>query len=466
MRASILIRVLLPALVLALSACGGSETRPTPTRTSNPAPTRNQGAAATVPANQTATLAPTLTQETTPTTTPTPTPTVTPTPTPIPVAKADEHYTAAVSLYEQDRLEDAIAEYDEAIHLNPQFAKAYERRGAAYFRLGQYQGVIEDFDEAIRLNPQFAKAYRNRGIAYGRLGQYQRAIQDYDEAIQLDPGDVHAYWGRGFAYHELEQYQSAIQDYDEAIHLDPEEAILYGNRGLAYYQLEQYQSAIEDFDEAIRLNPQFATAYSNRGDAYSFLGQYLRAIEDYEEAIRLDPEDVNARGGRVSVSNLLIRGKYAGKYVVKQGYALTSRQNSWLGAEAEAVAVGGHLVTINDREEQELLVRLFFSPTGGPLFARDERFRTYWIGLSNPDSGGRWEWASGAPLTYTNWHRGEPNNFLGDEAYVAINWHWPCGRTTVVGTWNDTALGGLHCFGIGDAPLYGIIELPRFSSPP
>jgi hypothetical protein len=60
-------------------------------------------------------------------------------------------------------------------------------------------------------------------------------------------------------------------------------------------------------------------------------------------------------------------------------------------AEAEAVSLGGHLVTINDASEQEWVFSKF-----GPL-AGSHRM---WIGLTDSRVNGRWEWMSGEPFIY------------------------------------------------------------------
>ncbi|MFC2002728.1 tetratricopeptide repeat protein, partial [Chloroflexota bacterium] len=70
------------------------------------------------------------------------------------LSEADEHYNAGVELQEQERLEEAIGEYGEAIRLNPQLTEAYNNRGNAYADLGQFERAIQDYGEAIRLNPQ------------------------------------------------------------------------------------------------------------------------------------------------------------------------------------------------------------------------------------------------------------------------------------------------------------------------
>ena len=81
----------------------------------------------------------------------------------------------------------AIADYDTAIRLKPDYAKAYNNRGLAKDNLGQHLAAIADYDTAIRLKPDLAEAYYNRGIAKYNLGQYSAAIADYDTAIRLKP---------------------------------------------------------------------------------------------------------------------------------------------------------------------------------------------------------------------------------------------------------------------------------------
>jgi tetratricopeptide (TPR) repeat protein len=121
------------------------------------------------------------------------------------------------------------------------------------FEQGDYEAAMLEYDEAIRLDPEYARAYYDRGTIYSTLGQYEQAILEYDEAIRLDPKDVWAFGNRGSAYLDLGQYQRALQDYDEAIRLDPEEALNYANRMLAYTMLNMDAEAEQDFNRAVEL---------------------------------------------------------------------------------------------------------------------------------------------------------------------------------------------------------------------
>ncbi len=66
-------------------------------------------------------------------------------------------------------------------------ASVYYNRGVAYGDKGDYDRAIADYTQAIKLDPKHAYAYYNRGVAYKNLGQTNRAIQEYRRALELDP---------------------------------------------------------------------------------------------------------------------------------------------------------------------------------------------------------------------------------------------------------------------------------------
>jgi hypothetical protein len=95
-------------------------------------------------------------------------------------------------------------------------------------------------------------------------------------------------------------------------------------------------------------------------------------------------------------------------------YLLLS-EGSWTEAEAFAVGLGGHLVTINDAAE-DVWVSSQFGYFAGLR-------RDLWIGLNDAGTEGVFEWSSGESITYLNWYPGEPNNFgwtADGEDYVQI----------------------------------------------
>ncbi len=126
----------------------------------------------------------------------------------------------------------------------------------------EYDKAIADYNEAIRLDPKNTTAYTSRAFAWGHKNEYDKAIADYNEVIRLDPKNAAAYSFRAFAWDQKKEHDRAIADYNESIRLDPKNAATYTSRAFAWIQKEEYVKAIADYNEVIRLEPQNAGAYN------------------------------------------------------------------------------------------------------------------------------------------------------------------------------------------------------------
>jgi tetratricopeptide (TPR) repeat protein len=201
--------------------------------------------------------------------------------------------TVGVSAYAADDWDNAIAQLTTALPdakrnkaaLDP--AAIYLYRGTAYYFKREYGRAIADYSQAILLNPKLEVAFYNRGNAYDKKGEYDRAIADFNQAILLNPQDAYAFINRGTAYNKKGEYDRAIADFTQAINLNPKYADAFYNRGIAYYFKREYDRAIADFNQAILLNPKDAGAFYNRGLAYELKGDKVKAIESYRQALAL-----------------------------------------------------------------------------------------------------------------------------------------------------------------------------------
>ena len=101
---------------------------------------------------------------------------------------AKEYNSSGVKLFERGQAEEALAEYNEALRLDPNFAVAYFNRGQTYFALGQPRKAVQDYAEAIRLDPDRAQlrlVYASRAMAYTLLGNDSDAQEDIGKAVEL-----------------------------------------------------------------------------------------------------------------------------------------------------------------------------------------------------------------------------------------------------------------------------------------
>jgi hypothetical protein len=135
----------------------------------------------------------------------------------------------------------------------------------------------------------------------------------------------------------------------------------------------------------------------------------------------------------------------------ENGYTyLLLSQGDWTDSEAEAAALGGHLATINNQAEEDWIYDSF-SLYGGQR-------HDLWIGLNDAGHPFNFLWTSGAPVTYTDWQSGQPDNggqYGGPEPYVAIM-SFPVASTWA--DWGDTA------YDLNLAPFNGVVEIVPESS--
>jgi len=194
----------------------------------------------------------------------------------------------------------AIADYDEAIRLNPFFTSAYRRRGDFHRVMRAYDRALRDFDQAVRLDPS-ADHHLGRGMLRLSIGDPTRALEDFAVVIRLHPRAPEAYYGRSRAYRDLAMPERG----DEALH---EAHQRDGGRWLGACErsmgLGFLGNAQEDCDEAVRLQPDHEHARSVTGRLHLRFGRIEAAIADLDAALRQRPCERATRLER-AIANLI-----------------------------------------------------------------------------------------------------------------------------------------------------------------
>lgn len=146
-----------------------------------------------------------------------------------------------------------------------QIALAYSLRGGAMYYKGDPVRAIGDYDQAIALDPTFARAFNNRCWARAVVGRVQEAVADCDESLRLAPNVSNTLENRGFAYLKMGRYDRAIADYDAGLRLNPSNQadFLYG-RGLAKLKLGDASGAA-DVAAAKALHEKIADEFASYG---------------------------------------------------------------------------------------------------------------------------------------------------------------------------------------------------------
>jgi lipoprotein NlpI len=207
----------------------------------------------------------------------------------------------------------AIADYDEAIRLEPKNARAFNNRGTAHSDKGEFDAAIEDFGAAIKHDARFASAYFNRANAHAAKGEADRAIADYTAAIKFNRRNVNAYIARG-ALHlaggaparaqadmklaaRLERRNAyAVLWQDIAERRGKQKGVLTGGKGLKDVEMKGWPAPLLAMfagelkpDGALIAaddpNPALKEAHTCEANFYG--GQYLLIQNSRDEAVKL-----------------------------------------------------------------------------------------------------------------------------------------------------------------------------------
>jgi tetratricopeptide (TPR) repeat protein len=186
---------------------------------------------------------------------------------------------AAFSATNEGDFATAETYWTKLLNLLPNEPALWSNRGNARVSQNKLTDAIDDYNRAIELAPTAPDPYLNRGTALEGLGEWDKAIADYNRVLELDPTDAAAYNNRGNAKAGLAEWEQAIADYQQAAKLAPSFAFARANYALALYQTGRSDSAIREMRNLVRKYPQFADmraaltaalwASGNRGEAES-----------------------------------------------------------------------------------------------------------------------------------------------------------------------------------------------------
>ncbi len=171
----------------------------------------------------------------------------------------------------------------------------YIWRGNARYSMKDYDGAMADYNLAIDINPDYELAFYNRGAVWVIKKEYNKAIADYTRVINIDADYAVAYVSRGNIIRTIKkQYDKAIAEYTKAIEIESNLAKAYYYRGLARKQkIEKRRNKVDlneikfylneikiDFEKYLKLTTDEKDIGSKY--AYDYIGELREQIKNPE----------------------------------------------------------------------------------------------------------------------------------------------------------------------------------------
>jgi len=194
----------------------------------------------------------------------------------------------------EDRIEEAIGHYEQALRINPDMADTHNNLGFALLQAGKAEDAIRHLEQALLLKPDYAEAHYNLGNALLRVGKVSEAMGQYEQALRLKPDYAEAQNNLGFALQKLGKVPEAIGHWEQALRLKPDYAEAHYNIGVALEHAGRAQEAMAEYVAALRINPGLVDAHFSLGDSLARRGEIPEAAAEYQAALRIRPEDAEA----------------------------------------------------------------------------------------------------------------------------------------------------------------------------
>jgi tetratricopeptide (TPR) repeat protein len=193
-------------------------------------------------------------------------------------------------LAQEKKYDEAMANYDEALRIQPTFPEAHFFKGAVLDEEGRLDEAIAEYQQALWFKPTQEQTHIFMGIALGKQKKYDEAMAHYHAALKLNPDSAIAENNLARILHTLGRQDEAAEHYRAALEIDPKLALARNNLGILLIQRGDLAGGTVQLREAMRLNPTNAETQLNLAFALNQQQQWPEAAELFSKNVRDLPD--------------------------------------------------------------------------------------------------------------------------------------------------------------------------------
>ena len=205
--------------------------------------------------------------------------------------QASEHFKQGKFLLENEKIEEAIASFQDAIKLNPFLAGAYQYLGDIFLEKEDFNEAINYYQRAIELKPDLWAFHHKLGKVFQKIGELDSAISSFQLCIEINPNFPWSYKKLGDILFEQGKLDEAEKSYQKVIEIKSDTWEV--RRKLVEIQLQtgKLDAAIVECQSVIEVNPTLPWFYKVLGDALAQKEQWDESITAYKKAIKIKPNN-------------------------------------------------------------------------------------------------------------------------------------------------------------------------------
>lgn len=209
-------------------------------------------------------------------------------------AAAQSLYALGLAQISRDDYTKAVAYFDRATEIDPNYAEAWYQAGFCYGMLGKHADALKASRRAAALRPEWAETFVNVGASSFALGQFKDAVEAYRQATRLDPYNPDAQFALGLSLNKLNRTDEEILAYKRAVAQKPDHAGALERLGLAYFKSKRFAEAAQAFENLKTYKPE-AKTYNYLGESLFELAKTEESVEAFNNAVNLNPDFDKAR---------------------------------------------------------------------------------------------------------------------------------------------------------------------------
>ncbi|MBV8489265.1 MAG: tetratricopeptide repeat protein [Candidatus Eremiobacteraeota bacterium] len=197
----------------------------------------------------------------------------------------ETHNRLGVLYATQDRINDAIAQFDQAMDVNDSVSDLVEM----HVRKGDIEQYVDRIRHAAAQSPADSEAQAEAGEVFSMLHDEQQAMQYYMRALQDDSNSVAALNGLGLIYLDLHNVNEAEKDFSACMKVDPQDYACENNLASAYLHTGEDAKAEAAIANAFHWQPERPEALVNYGYLADLRGDWKKAVAYYVQATVVGP---------------------------------------------------------------------------------------------------------------------------------------------------------------------------------